>query len=160
MRTPEERAAIIATKKREVIPEKYKDQDQSDDERLRRRLLADDPTALTPREQIFADQIVAGATQRAAYEAAHPAATSPKQKGLTDARARSMMRREKVIAYIARHAHGAAERVIELSRTAESESVRLDANQDILDRAGVMPPKEGISVIINIATILNKVEED
>ena len=134
-----------------------KDIDAADDERMQRRILADDPTALTVREKIFADRIIAGETQKAAYEAAHPAAH---QKSLTAVRANALMRREKVILYIAKHARGAAERIIELSKTAESESVRLDANQDILDRAGVAPAKEAppIDVHISIAAIIAEAE--
>src|SRR3990167_10805393 len=39
--------------------------------------------------------------------------------------------------YLQRQARGAAERIIQLSKTAESESVKLNANQDILDRTGI-----------------------
>ncbi len=155
---PEERRRIAEEDRNKKIEasraaeEKDKQRDDREDENLRRRLLADDPTALTPKEQIFADRILAGDTQRAAYLMANPTRRSD---GVADAGARALMRRNKVITYIQRESRAAAERVVELSKTATSESVRLDANQDILDRAGVAPPvAPQVAVTINIAQVL------
>lgn len=93
-----------------------------------------DPEALTAREQVFADRILAGDTQTHAAIVAYE--RRPETAG---SKATQVMRRERVIAYLSRQARGAAERIVLLSKTAESESVRLDANQDILDRANVGP---------------------
>jgi phosphoribosyl-AMP cyclohydrolase len=47
--------------------------------------------------------------------------------------------RKNVSEYIEGHATGAASRVVDLSKTADSDAVRLNANKDILDRAGFKP---------------------
>ena len=58
-----------------------------------------------------------------------------------------------VIAYLEENADGAASRIVELSKSADMETVRLNANKDILDRAGYKPPERNINMNVNIKTI-------
>jgi phage terminase small subunit len=48
-------------------------------------------------------------------------------------------RKPNVMEYLKEQAGGAAERITEISKRAGNESVRLNANKDILDRAGFKP---------------------
>jgi cytidylate kinase len=54
-------------------------------------------------------------------------------------KATRMMKREDVQRMLQNAAQGAADRIEKLSMYAESEKVQLDANRDILDRAGYKP---------------------
>lgn len=56
--------------------------------------------------------------------------------------------------YLEEHAEGAIERIVELSKTAENESVKLAANKDIADRAGYKAPERHINLNID-AEIVN-----
>lgn len=63
--------------------------------------------------------------------------------------AAQVLKSDKVRAYLASKAYSAAERIEGLAETADSDSVKLAANKDILDRAGykvpedVAPPTQG-----------------
>ena len=62
--------------------------------------------------------------------------------------ASEVLRREKVLAYIAGCAEKAASNVFKLANTAKNENVRLSANRDILDRAGLQAASRSESVSI------------
>jgi len=49
------------------------------------------------------------------------------------------LRKPNIKAYIEENADGAASRIVELSKSATNETVKLNANKDILDRAGFKP---------------------
>lgn len=55
-----------------------------------------------------------------------------------------------VMDYLERNAIGAVSRIVELSELAENESVKLNANKDILDRAGYRPVEKTESLSLNI----------
>ena len=57
-------------------------------------------------------------------------------------KANRLLKNDNVRAYIKSHAKMAADNMVELANNAESESVRLNANKDILDRAGYKPEDE------------------
>jgi len=50
-----------------------------------------------------------------------------------------LIRNDNVKKYLEENADGAASRIVELSKSANNESVKLNANKDILDRAGFKP---------------------
>jgi len=69
------------------------------------------------------------------------------------------LRKLKIQNYLEESADGASSRVVELSKEAKNETVKLNANKDILDRAGFKPVErsESKSVRVNIeAKIENK----
>lgn len=72
-----------------------------------------------------------------------------------------------IIDYIKSHANNAVTNIIKLSNTAENETVRLNANKDILDRAGykaidkqatVNTKGEDIEIQTNLDEIVSEVE--
>ena len=90
---------------------------------------------LTKKEKEFADEYLAtGNGTRSALKAydteSERVAASIASENLT---------KPDIRAYIEQHASGAMSRIVELSYSAENETVKLKANQDILDRAGFKP---------------------
>jgi phage terminase small subunit len=90
---------------------------------------------LTKKEKEFADEYLAtGNGTRSALKAYDTeslrVAASIASENLT---------KPDIRAYIEEHASGAMSRIVELSYSAENETVKLKANQDILDRAGFKP---------------------
>lgn len=67
-----------------------------------------------------------------------------------DVKASKVLNSDKVREYLESQAEGAASRVVELSIEAENENVRLNANKDILDRAGYKPVEKSQSIVANI----------
>lgn len=51
-------------------------------------------------------------------------------------------RKHNIIEYLEEQSEGAANRIIELSKTAKNENVKLNSNKDILDRAGYKPKEK------------------
>jgi len=51
--------------------------------------------------------------------------------------------------YIESHAPDAAARIVQLSISAQNETVRLNANRDILDRAGYKPVEKSVTLNLN-----------
>ena len=49
------------------------------------------------------------------------------------------LRKRKIIDYLDSHSAGASLRIVKISKTAKNETVKLNANKDILDRAGFKP---------------------
>ena len=62
------------------------------------------------------------------------------------------LRKPDVREYIESHAPEAAARIVQLAINAENETVRLNANRDILDRAGYKPVEKSVSLNINTDT--------
>ncbi len=79
------------------------------------------------------------------------------------------LRKPKVRAMIEEAAEGASIRIVEMSKTAENETVRLNANKDILDRAGYKPIEKNVNLNVDLdiadtpdevlRTVANKLEE-
>ena len=59
----------------------------------------------------------------------------------------------KIQAYLENNAEGAISRVVELSKEAKNEQVKLNANKDILDRAGYKPAEKAININMNVKSI-------
>lgn len=70
--------------------------------------------------------------------------------------------KEAVIAYLESKSLGAAKRIEELSKKATTEKVKLSANQDILDRAGVIGKGQpgGVPQLNQIILNINSILED
>jgi phage terminase small subunit len=62
------------------------------------------------------------------------------------------IRKPKIREYLDQQAEGAASRIVQLSMEAENETVRLNANRDILDRAGYKPVEKSVNLNINTDT--------
>lgn len=60
------------------------------------------------------------------------------------------LRKQKIIDYLSSKAERAAIRVEELAENAENETVKLNANKDILDRAGFKPKEDSTPQTQNI----------
>lgn len=94
--------------------------------------------ALTPKQQGFADDYLetGNGTQSALnnYDTEDP--------NTAGAIAHENLRKPKIRQYLENEAEGAVGRIAELSKTAENEAVKLNANKDILDRAGYKPTEK------------------
>ena len=66
------------------------------------------------------------------------------------------LKKPSVIEYLKSQAQAAAERVIVLAESAENETVRLNANKDILDRAGYKAVDKVQSMNVNVNTNLSE----
>ena len=55
-----------------------------------------------------------------------------------------------VMAYLEKQGFGAAQRIVEISRKAKNENVKLTANKDVLDRLGVSKEQKGIGVAVQV----------
>ncbi len=64
-----------------------------------------------------------------------------------------------VIEYLKSQAQAAAERVIVLAESAENETVRLNANKDILDRSGYKAVDKVQSLNVNVNTNLSEMSK-
>ena len=71
------------------------------------------------------------------------------EKALARARTRSILRRDRVIRYLENSGLKAAKRIVMLGQSAKNETVQLNANKDILDRAGIGIQK-GMTTAIQI----------
>lgn len=72
------------------------------------------------------------------------------------------LKKPKIIEYIESHAPGAMLRIVEISKTAKNEAVKLSANKDIVDRAGFQPSKEKESQgnTYNLVFVLNQAKNE
>lgn len=70
------------------------------------------------------------------------------------------LRKAKVQEYLEKHAVGASSRIVKMSKTAKVEAVKLNANKDIMDRAGFKPieKSENKSVRMNIEVKIDNEE--
>ena len=64
------------------------------------------------------------------------------------------LNKPKIQAYLEDNAEGAASRVVEISKKARNEAVKLSANKDILDRAGYTVPQQSPFVQQSILVIM------
>lgn len=91
---------------------------------------------LSWREQRYADNRLEGksntqaAVEAYGYEDNRPLASNTGSRNL---------KRAKVIRYLDNQAHGAATRIVTISKRSRNETVKLNANKDILDRAQIGP---------------------
>lgn len=107
---------------------------------------------LTHKQKIYADNYLetGNGTQSAlkAYDT-----TSYKTANVISA---ENLKKPSVIEYLKSQAQKAAERVIVLAESAENETVRLNANKDILDRAGYKAVDKVQSMNVNVNTNLSE----
>ena len=85
-------------------------------------------------KKVFVNAIKDGYTQQAAAIRAFPELVSNPEYAST--KASRMMRQKKVRRMLEDESEGAVSRIAELSKKARNEKVKLDANRDLLDRAG------------------------
>ena len=101
---------------------------------------------LTKKEKGFADDILMGAENRQAiknnYNLGSKGGDPAKKDLVADQMANETLKKPKVRAYLEENAVGASNRIVELSKNAENETVKLNANKDILDRAGYKPTEK------------------
>lgn len=58
--------------------------------------------------------------------------------------------KEDIVKYLEKQGYGAAQRIIRISKTADNETVKLNANKDVLDRIGVGVEKNSIGVAVQV----------
>ncbi|MBI3260503.1 MAG: terminase small subunit [Ignavibacteriae bacterium] len=110
-----------------------------------------DPVHLKPSHKKFADTYLETSNgTKAAYEAFN--VTNDNSAAVNASRA---LRYDKVQEYIQSQAEGAASRVTELSQKAKNEAVKLNANKDILDRAGHKPVDKTLNVNAEVVPTIN-----
>ena len=80
---------------------------------------------------------------------------SPGRYDVASIEASRVLRRARVKKYIESHAQGAASRVVTLSKKAKNESVKLNANLQLLDRAGIVGEKREEQANIPTKLIVN-----
>ncbi len=57
---------------------------------------------------------------------------------------------KRVLAYLEAAGYGAASRIVKMSKSAKNETVKLNANKDILDRVGLGVKKDNLAVGVQI----------
>jgi hypothetical protein len=104
---------------------------------------------LTRKEKLFADGILEGKKKfQAALDVYDINAVDKRRSAGVVASVN--LHKERVIKYLTRQGYGAAARIVKMSKNAKNETVRLSANQDILDRANIGNEKNGPIVPIQI----------
>ena len=90
---------------------------------------------MTRKQKDFADKVLEGKNPtQAAFEAyGH----RPDQRPTSSSVAYLNMHNEAVVVYLRGEGYDAATRIVELSKSAKNETVKLNANKDILDRANI-----------------------
>src|SRR3990167_10198355 len=104
------------------------------------------PHNLTKLEKDFADKVLdGGGSTRSMQE------LTGTSYMVAAVKASNMMKNERVVRYLTNQSKGAASRIVVLSKKAENETVRLNANKDILDRANVgTRPTTVVATQVNI----------
>lgn len=92
---------------------------------------------LTPKQKKFSDEYLDNGGN--GTQAVKDAGYDVKNDNSAAVVGSSNLRKVKIQEYLEEQADGASSRVVELSKNAESEQVKLSANKDILDRAGFKP---------------------
>ena len=95
---------------------------------------------ITPKQKDFADNILNGDNKTQAALKAYDTESKDVAKRLGSL----TYKKDNVQDYIKGEAFAAAERVTKIAKSAQNESVKLKANQDILDRAGYKPKDDVI----------------
>ena len=90
---------------------------------------------MTKKQKDFADKVLEGKNPtQAAFEAyGH----RPDQRTTSSVVAYQNLHNEAVVSYMRGEGYDAATRIVELSKTAKNEAVKLKANTEILDRANI-----------------------
>lgn len=96
-----------------------------------------DKIKLTRKQKKFADGILEGKPKYLAAIDAYDIKTQKNEMSTGGAIATENLNKPKIIAYLEEQGYGAATRIVELSKRAENETVKLNANKDILDRVNV-----------------------
>ena len=107
------------------------------------------PKPITHEQRVFADKVLEGvnATQ-AAVEAF--GITKPEERKRASKVAARTLRKEAVIQYFNEQSKGAATRIVEISKKEENDMVKLNANKEILDRAGMGVKQFGAIAAVQI----------
>ena len=101
---------------------------------------------ITPREKRFVDNLLEGKSQtQAVIEAYNHPPDKPRQSA--SALSTILMKRERVVKYLTQQSQGAATRIVRLSKDAKTETVQLNANKDILDRANIGVNKGPVAAV-------------
>lgn len=102
---------------------------------------------LTRKQKKFADAILEGKSGIQAalnnYDTVKPA--------VAGSIAYENLKKPQVIAYLEKNGIGAATRIVKLSKSAKNQNVQLQANKDILDRAGFKPVEKVQNTNLNIS---------
>ena len=93
---------------------------------------------LTKKQKEFADEYLETGNGTQAALKAYDIETKKKEECAASIGYENL-RKPQIQAYIENEAEGAASRIVEISKTAKMEAVKLNANKDILDRAGFKP---------------------
>ena len=101
---------------------------------------------LLPKEKAFADAYIE--TGRITESVLRSYNTT--EKTVASAMGTSLMKRQKILDYIESQSHDAASRIVKLATKARNENVRLNANKDILDRAGYKPVERTSTQTLNV----------
>jgi len=111
---------------------------------------------LTFKQKVWADAYLKHKNgTKAALEA-----YNTKSKVIAAQMASRNLAKEVVLEYLAQNGLGAAGRIERLSREALSEEVRLKANRDILDRAGIGVDRNKSNVIVPVQVNVNQDREE
>ena len=103
---------------------------------------------VTPRQKIFCDEYLeTGLKAKSAKKAYNIGGkggktTKKDQDNTASSMAKVTLQKDAVIKYLKDNAKGASSRIVELSKSAVNEHVRLSSNRDILDRSGFKPKEE------------------
>lgn len=103
---------------------------------------------VTPHEKKFADLVLSGESQTDAALQVFNVTSIESARSVGS----EVANRERVKAYIVSESMKAAERITELGKSAKNESVRLAANQDILNRAEIGAQKNIQAIQINFGS--------
>lgn len=109
---------------------------------------------LTKKQKGFADDILEGKEKRQAakdnYKLGSKGGDVSKQNQTADMIAFETYNKPNVQEYLENNAYDASTRVVELSILAKNENVKLNANKDILDRAGYKPVERSFTQALNV----------
>lgn len=94
-----------------------------------------DKKQLKPEDKKFADEFIAGKSGIEAAQSAY--GYGEDERALASKMASSVLKKQKVIQYLESKGMNAAKKIVELGNNAKNEAVKLNANKDILDRAGI-----------------------
>ena len=98
------------------------------------------PRILLPNEKKFADLVIATDRLKDSAAAVYPHLSNPSTK------AGQLMNKDVVREYIQSQAMGAAERITKIAMKSKNLGVKLNANKDILDRAGYKPQEAQVNI--------------
>lgn len=104
---------------------------------------------LTTKQKRFADALLEGKGRtEAALEAYDIKAVDTER--VASVIAADNLGKPAILKYLENHGLGAATRIVELSKDAKNETVRLNANKDVLDRVGIGVRNNNVIVPVQI----------